>query len=117
MTFHLLTIHPLSVTPFCDFNSSSVTDFINMYYSTPRSIPSDPLLESREYYISIFHVHDAANAVTLLHVFKCLVDVFKGLAVGDELVHLQLALHVVINQVRKLGAAFDAPKGTSLRSR
>jgi hypothetical protein len=37
--------------------------------------------------------------------------------VGDELVHLQLALHVVINQVRKLGAAFDAPKGTSLRSR
>jgi hypothetical protein len=34
--------------------------------------------------------------------------------VGDELVDLQLALHVVVDQVGKLSAALDATEGTTL---
>lgn len=31
----------------------------------------------------------------------------------DELVDLQLALHVVVNQIRELSAAFDAAEGAA----
>jgi hypothetical protein len=35
--------------------------------------------------------------------------------VGNELIDLELALHVIIDQARKLGAAFDTAKRTSLK--
>lgn len=37
---------------------------------------------------SVLHIHDAADAVTLLHVLEGLVDILERLAVGDELIHL-----------------------------
>lgn len=41
------------------------------------------------------HVDDAADAIALLHRVKCLVDVLQCLAVGDEFVNLELAVHVI----------------------
>jgi hypothetical protein len=51
------------------------------------------------------HVHNASNAVARLHVSECLVDLVERLAVRDELVHLEVASHVVGDEVRELGAA------------
>jgi hypothetical protein len=36
------------------------------------------------------------------------------LSVGDELVDLELAVHVVVNEVGKLGATLNTTEGTSL---
>ena len=62
----------------------------------------------------LLHVDDTANAVTSLHVLEGGVDLVEGLSVGDELVNLELAVHVVINEVGKLGATLDTTEGTSL---
>jgi hypothetical protein len=59
------------------------------------------------------HVDDAANAVAGLHVAKGLVDLVEGLAVRDELVDLQVALHVVVNEAGQLRAALDAAEGAA----
>lgn len=56
---------------------------------------------------------DAADAVTLLHLVECAVDVCDKLPVRDEFVHLQFASYVVVHQRRKLRAALDAAKGAS----
>jgi hypothetical protein len=50
----------------------------------------------------------------LLHGLKGGIYLWKRLSVSDELVDLELALHVVVNQTRKLGAALDSAKSTSL---
>ena len=60
------------------------------------------------------HVHDTSDTISLLHCFKSGIDLWKRLSVGDELVDLELALHVIINQVRELGATLDTAKGTTL---
>lgn len=60
------------------------------------------------------HVDDAANAVTSLHVLESGVDLVEGLSVGNELVDLELAVHVVVNEVGKLGATLNTTEGTSL---
>jgi hypothetical protein len=60
------------------------------------------------------HIHNAADAVSLLHIVKGLVDLRQRLAVSDELVHLELAVHVVGNQVRQLRAALDATERAAL---
>lgn len=60
------------------------------------------------------HVDDAADAVTSLHVLEGSVDLVEGLSVGDELIDLELAIHVVVNEVGKLGATLDTTEGTSL---
>lgn len=49
-----------------------------------------------------------------MHVLESLVDLTKRAAVGDELVDLDLSLHVVVNDSRKLGAALDTAKGAAL---
>jgi hypothetical protein len=41
------------------------------------------------------------------------VDVGEGLAVGDELVDLELAVQVVVNKAGKLSAALDTAEGAS----
>jgi hypothetical protein len=43
-----------------------------------------------------------------------LVDSTQVLTVGDELVDLEFAIHVVVDKIRKLGTALDATKGTAL---
>lgn len=60
------------------------------------------------------HVDDAPDAVAVVHLFKGRVDAFEGLAVGDELVDLELAGEVVIDEAGQLGAALDAAKGAAL---
>lgn len=59
------------------------------------------------------HVHHASDAISRLHVLKCSVDVIQWLPVRDEFIHLQLAGHVIVHQVRELRAAFDAAEGAS----
>ena len=60
------------------------------------------------------HVDDAADAVTSLHVLEGGVDLVERLSVGDELVDLELAVHVVVDEVRELSAALDTTESTSL---
>lgn len=62
----------------------------------------------------LFHVDNATNTVTLLHLVEGAVDSTQRLAVSNELVHLELAVQVVVHKARQLGAALDATKGTSL---
>jgi hypothetical protein len=59
------------------------------------------------------HVDDAANAVAGLHVAKGLVDLVEGLAVRDELVDLEVALHVVGDEAGQLRAALDTAEGAA----
>ena len=112
----------------CDLHFVTSTpppgSILNMYYSTWHyiheliSFPFAPLpLKPKNPQFSIYHVHDAANAIALLHDLKGLVDVLKWLAVCDELVDFQFSCHVVINETRQLGATFDASESTSLHSR
>ena len=63
---------------------------------------------------NLFHVHDAADAVAQLHLVEGSVNGRQGLAVGDELVHLELAVQVVVHETGQLSAALDATEGTSL---
>jgi len=80
--------------------------------------PAQRRLSSENYIVlfrlSLSHVHDTTNAITLLHDIKRLVDVLKSLAVRDELIDLQLALQIIINQVWKLAAAFNTAESTAL---
>ena len=62
------------------------------------------------------HVDYTSNTISLLHCLKSSIDLWKRLPVGDELVDLELALHVIINQVRELGATLDSAKGTALET-
>ena len=49
-----------------------------------------------------------------MHVVEGLVDAAERLAVGDELIDLKLAGHVVVNKVRKLSTALDAAESAAL---
>jgi hypothetical protein len=59
------------------------------------------------------HVDHTSNAVAGVHVVERFVDLVQGLSVRDEFVHLELAIHIVLNQTRKLGAALDTAEGTA----
>lgn len=62
----------------------------------------------------LLHVDDATDTVTLLHLIEGGVDAVQRLAVSDELVHLELAVEVVVDETRKLCATLDTTEGTSL---
>lgn len=62
----------------------------------------------------LLHVDNAANAIASVHVVEGLVDPLQGLVVSDKLVDPELAVHVVLDEPRKLGAALDASEGGSL---
>lgn len=62
----------------------------------------------------LFHVDNATNTVTLLHLVEGAVDSTQRLAVGDELVHLELAVQVIVDQTGELCATLDTTEGTSL---
>lgn len=62
------------------------------------------------------HINNATNAVALLHSLKSCIDLRERLPVSDEFVNLELALHVIINQARELGAALNSAKSTSLEN-
>lgn len=64
--------------------------------------------------LSLAHVNNATNAVTSLHVGEGLVDSVEWLPVGDEFVDLELAGHVVVDEVWELGATLDTAEGAAL---
>ena len=64
--------------------------------------------------VALVHVDDAADAVTSLHVLEGGVDLVERLSVGDELIDLELAGHVVVDEVGELSAALDTTESTSL---
>ena len=45
------------------------------------------------------HVYYTADTIALLHRLEGLVDPIQSLSVCDELVYLQFARHVVVNQI------------------
>lgn len=60
------------------------------------------------------HGQDSADAVSLLHDVEGLVDLGQSLAVRNELVDLEAALEVVLDQAGELAAALDTTKGAAL---
>lgn len=62
----------------------------------------------------LFQIHNATHTVALLHLLKGSVDGRQRLPVGDELVHLELAVEVVIHQTGQLGATLDTTESTAL---
>jgi len=57
---------------------------------------------------SLPHIDHAPDAASILHIRKRLVDTLQRLPMRDELVDLELAGHVIVDQVGQLRAAFDA---------
>ena len=64
--------------------------------------------------LNLPHVQYRPDAVALLHNLEGVVDLAQRLAVGDELVDLQLAVQVVLDEAGQLRPALDAAEGTSL---
>ena len=60
------------------------------------------------------HIHHTSDAISRLHILKCRVDVVQWLPVRDEFVDLQLAGHVVVDEVGELSAAFDTTESAAL---
>src|ERR1700753_3501529 len=54
---------------------------------------------------------DAADRLTLLHQLEALVDVLERHGVGDEIVDVDLLVHVPIDDLRHVGAAPGAAEG------
>jgi len=65
-------------------------------------------------HLVFLHVDDTTDAVTGLHVGESLVDLRQRLTVSDELVDLELAVHVVVNKVGQLSAALDTSESATL---
>lgn len=80
-----------------------------------NQFPPDFRLPERSCTRLIFlHVDNAPNAITSLHVAKSLVDIGQRLAMRDELVDLELVVHIVVNEIRELSAALDTAEGAAL---
>lgn len=64
--------------------------------------------------ILVGHSNHRPDAVTLLHDLEGGVDLGQCFAVGDELVHLQFTIKVVLDEAGQLCPALNTTKGTSL---
>ena len=108
---HILFINFVTFSPSSYVHSSKRSDL-------PRTLLADSITVSCfhefELHLKLAHVNNAANALARVHVVEGLVDAAERLEVGDELVNLQLAGHVVVDQVGKLSAALDAAEGAAL---
>lgn len=60
------------------------------------------------------HVNDTANAVASVHVVEGLVDLAEWLSMRDELVDLELVVHVILDEATHLAAALDTAECTAL---
>src|ERR1700759_4045967 len=58
--------------------------------------------------------HHAADRFTLLHQLEALVDVVQRHRVGDQIVDVDLAVHVPVDDLRHLGAAAHATERGAL---
>lgn len=59
------------------------------------------------------HIDNGTDTVTLLHRLEGVVDLAESLAVGDELVDLEITLLVIGDKVVQLRAALDTTECTS----
>jgi hypothetical protein len=82
--------------------------FSVIFPTTKISVERHPLLP---------HVNDTTNTISLLHCLKSRIDLWKRLTVSDKLIDLELALHVIVNQVGELSAALNSAKSTPLEKR
>jgi hypothetical protein len=80
---------------------------------SPCSEPSSPPAYIRLFLV-IPHIHNRPDTVPRLHDLKGLIDLCQRLAMRDELVHLELAGQVVLDQIRQLRAALDAAESAAL---
>lgn len=101
---HHLYIFPTNAHPPSPNSLASSTTHL-----FPKTPPSSVLSDS-----DLPHVDDATDAVTRFHVLEGLIDLGQGLAVSNELVDLELAVEVVLDEAGKLAAALDAAERTSL---
>ena len=60
------------------------------------------------------HVNDTPNAASIMHIVERLVDARQVLAVGNELVNLQLAIHVILDKAAHLRATLDTAESAAL---
>ncbi|VXA88758.1 conserved hypothetical protein [Aeromonas veronii] len=58
-------------------------------------------------------VDDAADALAFVHQIERLVDLLEGHGVGDEVVQLELTLHVALHIARQLAATAHAAEGAA----
>jgi hypothetical protein len=101
---------------YCYYSRYYSVTFINVHAIKVLHPTSLPLLGMIHKFLLLSHVNNTADAITLLHIVESLVYVCEWLPVGDKLVDLQLARHVIIDQVRKLAATLNSAKGTSLET-
>jgi hypothetical protein len=64
--------------------------------------------------LNLPHVDDGSNAVALVQVGEGRVDVLEGLGVGDEVVNLERAVLVSLDNLGQLRSALDTAKGRAL---
>lgn len=64
--------------------------------------------------LNLRHIQDRPDTVALLHHLEGVVDLAQLLTVGDELVDLQLAVQVVLNEPRQLRPTLDTTESASL---
>lgn len=59
------------------------------------------------------HINHTTDAIALLHGVECRINLAQVLAVRDELVDFELAVEIVVDEIGKLAAAFDASEGAA----
>ena len=59
------------------------------------------------------HIHHTPNALAVVHVVEGLVDAAEVLSVRDELVNLERAVHVIVDEAAHLRAALDTAVGAA----
>ena len=100
------THHPLTRL------STPTSQFYRTFFQTPFLHLLSPFFS---FNLSTFpHIHHTAYTIPRLHIRKRLIDTVQRLAMRDELVDFEFARHVIVDEVRKLAAAFDASECTAL---
>ena len=84
--------------------------FIFVTYTKDISIQRTPKIAPSSRFS---HVHHTPDAIPCLHILERSIDLVQWLPVCDELIHLELARHIVVHQVRELRATFDAAESAS----
>jgi hypothetical protein len=86
-----------------------------LYLSAPHS--SATLICSNDHALSdLPHINHAPNAVSIMHIVEGLINTAEVLTMRDELVDLELAVHVVGDETRHLCAALHAAESAAFPS-
>jgi len=60
------------------------------------------------------HIHHTPDAIASLHIGESLVDTAQVLPVSNELINLELAIKIILDEARKLRTALDTAERTTL---